>query len=346
MKGGRSLGLVRLEAASLVVAALMTGLSLDSDEMITPNDEFFQVSLGPPPPIDVYSWRLKVDGMVERPMNLTYDEVVAFENVTEKAELRCVTGPSATAYYTGVPLTTFLDVLGVKEGAREVAFFCADSLLGENYSTSLTLDEARREGVLLAWGMNNVTLPVEQGFPLKLIVPGDWGYKWAKWIVRISVIDYDFKGYWESRGWADSASIRPISDWKVHAVLLSFAAVLGGMAALSGLRNSASSGLSSRVPDIFPRKYHRYLSAAYYVLMLLVFIYWVLVTLDYRSAVFYTLHGRIALLAVAFSLLGIATGIPLLTGMSRLRTLHFVSNFGGYALLLIAVALGVLLAIG
>lgn len=346
MKIGRGLGIVIVVVASLILASLLVSMVITDDQRVTPNDKFFTVSISNPPIINPDAWRLKVDGLVDHPMELTYDQIISLSNVTEKAELRCVTGPSGTAYYTGVPLPEFMRLIGVKDAASEMVFFCADSDGTENYSTSLTIQELSRDDVLLAWGMNNVTLPVNQGFPLKLVVPGDWGYKWAKWIVHISVIDSDYKGYWERRGWADNAAITPVTDWTTHAVLLTIAAVLGGVSALSGLRNSSSRNISSKIPELIPRRYHRHVSAAYYALLLLVFVTWASITFDNRDALFYTLHGRMALFTIVFSVIGIFTSIPMLSNPNRWRTLHFISNIGGYLLLLITIGLGLLLALG
>jgi hypothetical protein len=341
MKGTKGLGIALLIVACLVLASVMVGITSEEDQSITSNDDFFTVSLTNPPVINVSSYALTIDGLVDDPMVLTYDEIISLENVTEVASLRCVTGPSGTAYYTGMPLPQFMGMIGLKEGAREIVFYSADG-----YSTSLTIEELNRGDVLLAWKMNNVTLPVNQGFPLKLVVPGDWGYKWAKWIVRVSVVDYDYQGYWESRGWADDASIEPISDWRVHAILLSVAAVLGGFSALSGMRNSRSKELSSRMPAIFPQKYHRYVSVAYYAVLLLTFVYWAAVTFDYRGALFYSFHGRIALITIALSVVGVVTSLPILAGRDRWRTAHLMSNLGGYIMLLITIVLGAALALG
>ena len=346
MKIGRGLGIVLVVVASLVLASFLVGTVITKDQGVTPNDKFFTVSISEPPVINPDTWRLKVDGLVDNPMELTYDQIISLDNVTEKAELRCVTGPSATAYYTGVPLPEFMRLIGVKGVASELVFFCADSDGTENYSTSLTIQELSRNDILLAWRMNNETLPVNQGFPLKLVVPGDWGYKWAKWIVHISVIDSNYKGYWESRGWADDATITPITDWATHAVLLTITAVIGGVSLITGLRNSSSREISSRIPELLPKRYHRYVSFAYYAMLLLVFLAWATITFDNRGAIFFTFHGRMALITVIFSVIGILTSIPLLAGSARWRTIHFVTNVGGYLLLLITIVLGVLLALG
>jgi len=330
-----------LMAALLVLAGLIIVGDTRNGPMVTPNDQFFTLSISAPPQIDINSWRLEVSGLVDHPMNLSYAEMVSLTNLTELASLRCVDGPSGTAYWTGVPLPEFMRLVGVRPTTSELVFFCADG-----YSTSLRVDELNRTDVLLAWEMNNVTLPVDQGYPLKIVVPEDWGYKWAKWITKVVAIDYDYKGYWESRGWADDASISPITDWHLHAILLSIAAVIGFFAAVSGLRNSSTTELAERIPELFPKRYHRYVSGAYYFILFGAFVFWALSTYDYRGAVFYSLHGRIALLTVLFSLVGVATGLILQSDPKRFRATHFVFNMTGYLLLLVTILLGVLRATG
>ncbi|MEE8325126.1 MAG: molybdopterin-dependent oxidoreductase, partial [Candidatus Humimicrobiaceae bacterium] len=73
------------------------------------------------------------------------------------------------------------------------------------YSTSITLDEAMEEGVIIAYEMNGEALTDEHGFPVRMVVPEKYGMKWPKWINTIEFVDYDYRGYWEQRGWSDYA---------------------------------------------------------------------------------------------------------------------------------------------
>jgi DMSO/TMAO reductase YedYZ molybdopterin-dependent catalytic subunit len=79
-------------------------------------------------------------------------------------------------------------------------FRCADG-----YSTSITVEEALEEGVMLALKMNGEKLQGEQGFPLRVVVPEKYGMKWAKWVTEMEFVDYDYRGFWEKRGWSDYA---------------------------------------------------------------------------------------------------------------------------------------------
>ena len=288
-----------LVALMVIIAGVFVGLTVRPNPEITPNDQFFKVSIGPTPVFNASTYTLRIDGLVKQPFELNYSELKSLPNESEIVTLSCVTGPSATANWTGVSLKSLLDRAQVNDTAIDVIFLCADG-----YSTSLTVSEASSSGVILAYGMNGVSLPPDQGFPLRVVVPNNWGYKWAKWVTHIEIVDTDFKGYWERVGWADNATITPISDWRVHAALLSVAAVLGGFSALSGLRNAGNADRAKRLPRIFASKYHRYVSLAYYLLLFGTFLFWSSQTFALRGSLFYSLHGRIALLTVIFAVAG------------------------------------------
>jgi hypothetical protein len=238
-----------------------------------------------------------------------------------------------------VRLGAILDRAGTSSGAQEVVFYGLDG-----YSTSLRIADARRGDVIVAYEMNNETLPANQGYPLRMVVPGEWGYKWAKWVYAIEVVGYDYKGYWEGKGWADDARINPISDWYVHAVLMTIALGLGVFSAVSGFRNSLDKKVADRIPDFFGRRYHRYVSIAFYLVMILTFSYWLSITLDLRGAVFYSLHGRLALLTIVFAVAGIVTGWGMRKDPKRFRYAHWVSNLTALSLMVVTIILGVLLA--
>ena len=308
---------------------------------ITPNDRFFNVSFNGTPEVNISAYNLTVFGLVGRPLDLSYQDVLSMDNSTEKETIRCVTGPSGTAEWVGVRLGAILDRAGISSGAQEVVFYGLDG-----YSTSLKVADAKRTDVIIAYEMNNETLPAEQGYPLRMVVPGEWGYKWAKWVYAIEVVGYDYKGYWEGRGWADDATITPISDWFVHALLMTLALALGGFSTVSGLRNSLDRKVADRIPDFFDRRYHRYVSVAFYSVMILTFLYWISITQELRGAVFYSLHGRLALLTIVFALVGIMTGVGMRSDPKRYRYVHWVSNLTAFSLMVITVILGLLLAIG
>ena len=324
-------------ATAVIVAGAFIGLTVQSNEGITPNDKFFKTSIGTTPQINASTYVLRIDGLVNEPFELNYSEILASPSVSETVTLDCVTGWSGRANWTGIGLKSLLDRAQINDTAVEVVFFCADG-----YSTSLTIAEASATDVILAYEMNGVALPPDHGYPLRLVVPNNWGYKWAKWVTHVQLVDSDFKGYWERLGWADDATITPISDWRLHAALLTACAGLGAFSALSGIRNAEGAKLARRLPGFFARRYHRYVSAAYYLLLFATFLFWAAQTFELRGAVFYSLHGRLALLTILFAAAGLISGLPMLSHPPKLRWLHWVSNMTAYLLLLVTIVLGVL----
>ncbi len=146
--------------------------------------------------IDRDAYRLKIDGMVERPANFTYDQIMTYPPTAKVVNLNCVEGWGFTAKWTGVSLKTLFDITGIKENATNVIFHSTDG-----YSTSHDLDYLISNDIMLAYRINDLTLPPDRGFPLQLVAEGKYGYKWAKWIDHIELVNSSYKGYWESRGY-------------------------------------------------------------------------------------------------------------------------------------------------
>lgn len=171
-------------------------------EKITPLEDFFVLDLGINPDIDATEWGLEVKGLVDHPLVLTYEDLLSLPSVTQVTTLSCVTGYEATGEWTGVPVKSILEMAGYSESAVSVVFYAADG-----YTSSLTLEKALQEDTLLAYKMNGVTLPKEHGYPLRLVVPDKLGYKWVKWVIGIELVDYEYEGYWESRGYSNAADV-------------------------------------------------------------------------------------------------------------------------------------------
>jgi DMSO/TMAO reductase YedYZ molybdopterin-dependent catalytic subunit len=146
------------------------------------------------------SYRLEVTGLVERNITLTYSDLLAYPAFSTVAYLPCVDGWGFYAKWTGFRVSDILESAGVAEGGDYVVFYCADG-----YSTGLPLTYLDDRHILLAYGLNDVTLPVDRGFPLQLVSESKYGYKWAKWIVKVEVVNSEVKGYWESRGYSNTA---------------------------------------------------------------------------------------------------------------------------------------------
>jgi len=152
--------------------------------------------------IDRGSYRLQVDGLVENPRNFTYQEITELPETSKVVDLNCVEGWSFTAKWTGVKMADIFAEAGALENATTVIFYSADG-----YSTSLDMDYLLENDIILAYRLNDVILPPDRGFPLQLVAEGKYGYKWAKWIVRIELSDSPYRGYWEERGYNNRADV-------------------------------------------------------------------------------------------------------------------------------------------
>ncbi len=151
--------------------------------------------------INKSTYVLHVTGLVENDLNLSYGQLLLLPAYSEVADLPCVEGWTFTAQWTGVRVINILNLAGLKPDATYVVFYGADG-----YSTGLPLDYLRNQKILMAYGINNVTLPPERGFPFQLVAVNKYGYKWAKWITRIDVVNQTVEGYWESMGYSNNAN--------------------------------------------------------------------------------------------------------------------------------------------
>jgi len=137
------------------------------------------------------SWRLRVHGLVDRPLSLSLADLHALPSRTQITLHQCDEGWSAVAQWTGVPLGRVLGLAGVQKRARYVVFHCLDQVeLDRNYYyESIDLRDATHPQTILAYGMNGKALPVQHGAPLRLRVELQIGYKNAKYVDRIEVVD-------------------------------------------------------------------------------------------------------------------------------------------------------------
>ncbi len=154
------------------------------------------------------NWRLVVDGLVRKKLSLSLDEIKQMPARTQITQHSCDEGWSAIGQWTGIPLVHLLQMAELTPEARYIVFHCLDEMTeGEFYYESIDLFDAFHPQTILAYGMNGKELPVQHGAPLRLRVERQIGYKNAKYVTRIEVVDRlnpigDGKGgFWEDRGY-------------------------------------------------------------------------------------------------------------------------------------------------
>ena len=165
---------------------------------------FRENSIKGPQYIDAENYTLTVSGLVNNELQLTYDEVVNdYQHFEKVVTLHCVEGWSVTILWEGILVKDLIEAAGVDPNATTVIFYAYDG-----YSTSVPLDYIIDNEIIMAYKMNNVTLPPERGFPFQLVAESKWGYKWIKWITEIELSDNeDYEGFWESRGYSNDGNL-------------------------------------------------------------------------------------------------------------------------------------------
>jgi DMSO/TMAO reductase YedYZ molybdopterin-dependent catalytic subunit len=149
------------------------------------------------------TWFLEINGEVENPAKLSWNDVLKLPKVESVSDFHCVEGWSVlNCKWEGVPFKHVVHLVKPKENTKFVTFECADG-----YTTSLSLEELSGEDVILAYKLNGKELEEGIGFPLRLIVPDKYAYKSAMWITRIKFTSKKELGYWEERGYSDTADV-------------------------------------------------------------------------------------------------------------------------------------------
>jgi DMSO/TMAO reductase YedYZ molybdopterin-dependent catalytic subunit len=190
-----------------------SALIVNREPLITAVDRFYVQSWNLlPDAIDATGWTLTIDGLVDRPLTLTYDDVLAFEPVEVMRTLECIGNPVGgnligNQTWTGVRLKPLLDETGIQPEAIRAKFTAAD-----NYMTSIDLEWILQEDTLLVYAMDGQPLTHEHGYPLRIMMPGLYGQKMPKWIQRIEFSPERYQGYWEHYGWSDVCEVKTNSQ--------------------------------------------------------------------------------------------------------------------------------------
>ena len=163
-------------------------------------DDFRENSIRGPQYINKETYRLIITGLVDNVLEFTYDEVINHhQSIKKEVSVRCVEGWGVTLLWEGVLVKDLIEEAGIDPETTTVIFYAADG-----YSTSHSLDYIIDNNIIIAYKMNNVTLPPERGFPFQLVAESKWGYKWIKWITTIELSDnQDYRGFWESAGYSN-----------------------------------------------------------------------------------------------------------------------------------------------
>jgi DMSO/TMAO reductase YedYZ molybdopterin-dependent catalytic subunit len=167
-------------------------------------EDFRENSIAGSQEVEIEDYELKVIGQIENPTSYSYEEVIdKYPSYQKVVTLNCVEGWSATILWEGFLVKDLLDDAGLLPEAKVVIFHAYDG-----YTTSLPIDYLLENDIMIAYKMNEVTLPPERGFPFQLVAESKWGYKWIKWITQINVSeDEDFRGFWELRGYSNSGDL-------------------------------------------------------------------------------------------------------------------------------------------
>lgn len=166
------------------------------------------LDLGHVPRISLEQWQLDVGGLVENPLALRWPDFMALPQVEDASDFHCVTTWSRfDNHWKGVRFKTIAELAVPKEGARFVLCTAYDVAPGLDlpYSTNLPLARAIEDDVLLVHTWEGQPLPVEHGGPVRMITPKLYAWKGAKWIRRIDFLAEDRRGFWEERGYSNTA---------------------------------------------------------------------------------------------------------------------------------------------
>ena len=153
------------------------------------------------PSVDREEWTFEVWGAVDEPLALSFEEFTGLPTETQRQDFHCVTGWSRfDCEFTGVTFPTLAERAGVDDDAVHVLFHAADG-----YSTNLPLDDCMREEVLFTWALDGDDLAADHGGPVRVVVPHKYAYKGAKWVTGVEFLTEPERGYWEKRGYSNTA---------------------------------------------------------------------------------------------------------------------------------------------
>lgn len=257
--GGRLLGAARsniakardalqLPAPAMAAPAIPAGVQspvAGAPPWVTPNNDFYRIDTAlSVPEINADDWELRIHGMVEQEVRLTFQDLLDANLIESHVTLTCVSNPvggnlAGNAKWLGLPIREVLKRAKPKDGADMVL---STSIDGFSASTPLEVLQDDRDA-MLAIGMNGEPLPLEHGYPVRMVVPGLYGFVSAtKWVVDLEVTRFaDSKAYWTERGWSERGPIKTMARVDVPK---SFAKVPAGKVAVGGTAWAQTRGIT------------------------------------------------------------------------------------------------------
>lgn len=239
---------LRLPAPARPAAAVPAGVQSKAPGVtpwLTPNKDFYRIDTAlSVPEVDAQSWELRIHGMVEQEVRLSFQDLLGAKLIESHVSLTCVSNPvggnlAGNAKWLGMPIRDVLKMARPKQGADMVLSTSVD---GFSASTPLEVLQDDRDA-MLAIGMNGEALPLEHGYPVRMVVPGLYGFVSAtKWVVDLEVTRFaDNKAYWTQRGWSEHGPIKTMARVEVPK---SFAKVAAGKVAIGGTAWAQTRGIT------------------------------------------------------------------------------------------------------
>ncbi len=159
------------------------------------------LDLGVAPTVDQASWKIQIKGLCSKPVTLDFQQLQGIGEVTDQSDFHCVTGWSKlNMTWKGIRFSDLASFCGVSEKAKFVFIKGYD-----DYSTNVSMAEAMKPDVMLVYEVDGQPLPYEHGGPVRMITPQLWAWKGTKWISSIEFLENDRRGFWEERGYSNSA---------------------------------------------------------------------------------------------------------------------------------------------
>lgn len=210
---------------------------------LTPTDEFYRIDINTrPPSIDDENWRLKLDGLVDNPVQLSLEDIRALPSQTQILTMQCISNPvggdlTSSARWTGVRFKDLLATVGLQANATGALIKSVDG-----FFEYVVMEDIQDERTLLVYEMNGQPLAVKHGFPLRVYIPNRYGMKQPKWIESIELVDERVDGYWVVRGWSREAIPHTVSV--VDTVAVDPDLGENGMALSGGIAWAGARGIS------------------------------------------------------------------------------------------------------